>query len=274
MAPNTNPITAKSCLGEIIGTFILVFFGCGSVAGAVLFNIPPNLILISIVWGTAIALGILLVRKFSKAHFNPAVTVGMLTAGEINFSQALAYVASQYIGATIAACALYMIFNKDIAHYELSEQIVRGSLESRKSAMMFGEFFPNPGNPSLKRMTIAQASLLEATGTFMLLTSIFLCSSSTKKWMKHAAPWIIGYTVSLLICLIAPYTQAGFNPARDLAPRVVSFFFGWGQVVFQKSGGSLITYVLAPIIGSVCASVIVPKIINKTYRKPLVSETA
>jgi glycerol uptake facilitator protein len=67
---------------------------------------------------------------------------------------------------------------------------------------------------------------------------------------RELKPATIGLTVTLLISLLAPLTQAGLNPARDLAPRVWSALAGWGSVPFTANGSGWFTvYVLAPLLG-------------------------
>lgn len=69
------------------------------------------------------------------------------------------------------------------------------------------------------------------------------------------APLFIGLTVSSIICLIAPLTQAGLNPARDFGPRIVAWATGWGSAAFpDQNGGFFFVYILGPILGGILAS--------------------
>lgn len=70
----------REFLGELIGTFLLVLLGCGSVAVSVLFNAHQGLFQIAIVWGIGVTLAIYVTRSLSCAHLNPAVTLAMLTS--------------------------------------------------------------------------------------------------------------------------------------------------------------------------------------------------
>jgi len=66
------------------------------------------------------------------------------------------------------------------------------------------------------------------------------------------APILIGLTVSIIISIISPLTQAGLNPARDFGPRLVSYLFGWGEIAIPgPRGGCFSVYILSPIIGAV-----------------------
>ena len=138
----------RATLGEIIGTFVLVFIGIGSVAVAVLFD-ALNLYQIAAIWTVAVTLGIYASKKLSDAHLNPAVSFGFLITKELKFSELFFYLIGQFIGAITAGFAIYFIFSSEIQLYELSHNIIRGTEASKQSAMMFGEFYPNPGNKSL-----------------------------------------------------------------------------------------------------------------------------
>ena len=69
------------------------------------------------------------------------------------------------------------------------------------------------------------------------------------------APMFIGLTVTSIICLIAPLTQAGLNPARDFGPRLVAWLAGWDKAAFpDQVGGFFFVYILGPMLGGVIAS--------------------
>ena len=93
------------------------------------------------------------------------------------------------------------------------------------------------------------ALLVEAFGTAVLSFVVFSLTHPKNDCQKNKVfiPPIIGATVGGLICVLAPLTQAGFNPARDFGPRFVALFAGWGSIAFQQWW----VYVLGPIIGAV-----------------------
>ena len=77
------------------------------------------------------------------------------------------------------------------------------------------------------------------------------------------APVMIGLTVSMLICLIAPLTQAGFNPARDFSPRMVAYMMGWKNAAFPlEYSGFFWVYICSPIVGGLLASLLFTKFIE------------
>jgi len=239
--------------GECIGTFILVLFGCGAVGGAVLFEAFGSLLEVALVWGIGVSLGIFASRNLSQAHLNPAVSVAMLLHGHLKPKALLPYLLGQFTGAFLAGLTLYLILSPSIAQFEAAHHIMRGTDASRLSAMMFGEYYPNPGFAGKAETSMLHAMLLEAFGTFLLVYMIFALTQQPEQ-IDNTTPLFIGLSVTLIICLIAPFTQAGINPARDLAPRLVAWMMGWGQAAFpDASGGWFWVYVLGPLAGGAIA---------------------
>ena len=248
--------TAQEFFGEFIGTFILVFFGCGSVASAILFDSFDGLFQIAFVWVIGVTLAIYASRKYSDAHLNPAVSIGMLIAGKIHLKKIPHYLLGQFSGAFFSAAFLYLIFNPSIAHYEETHNIIRSYDPSVMTASMFGEFFPNPGFADIMGdVSYKEAFIAEASGTFILVYMIFWLT--IKHNTSSFTPLFIGMTVGGLICLLAPISQGGFNPARDFGPRLFSYFAGWGEAAFQYPVHSFFTvYIMGPIIGGAVAALV------------------
>ena len=243
----------KSFLGELLGTFILVLFGCGAVAGATLFGAFNSLLEVALIWGIGVALGIFASRNLSQAHLNPAVSIAMLLAKKINPKELGVYLAGQFIGAFLAGFVLLLIFNPSIELFEASQQLVRGAEGSQLSAMMFGEYYPNPGFSEKVSLSLGGAIALEALGTFMLVLMIFFLTEKSDQ-IDNLIPLMIGFTVTIIITLIAPFTQAGLNPARDFGPRMVAWIGGWGDMAFPDlRGGWFWVYILGPVLGGIIA---------------------
>jgi glycerol uptake facilitator protein len=242
----------KELFGEFLGTFILVFFGCGSVGVATFLGGFSSLYEVAIVWGIGVALAIFISRNLCPAHLNPAVSFAMALNKSLPWKKLLPYSISQFFGAMFSALILYALFSPAIANYETANEIIRGGIESSKTASMFGEFYPNPGFKMLKTGHL-QAMLAEFIGTFLLVLAIFKITEK-KEQASNLVPIMIGLTVTVIICIIAPFTQAGLNPARDFGPRLVAFFMGWGKAAFPiESYGFFTVYILSPIFGGTFA---------------------
>lgn len=239
--------------GEFFGTFLLVFFGISAVAVSVLFDAIPSIVQISIVWGIGVTLAIYATRHLSCAHLNPAVSLGMVLAGRMHLRLLIPYWISQLCGAIAAGACLLLVLHSSISSYETAHAISRGTLSSVKTAMLFGEYFPNPGF-SLPWFGVSRgtAMLVEGLGTFILVTMIFLLTEGCNVGRpgEVLAPIFIGATVSALIAVTAPLTQTGINPARDFGPRLVAYFAGWDKIAIPgPQNGFFWVYIAAPLIG-------------------------
>jgi glycerol uptake facilitator protein len=244
-------------VGEFLGTFILVFFGCGSVATAVLTGAQVGIFQVAIVWGIGVAIAIYLTSSLSCAHLNPAVTIGLATYSGFPWRRVSGYVAAQFGGAFVASGLLYLLFHGQLAAFEATNHIVRGSTGSEASAMIFGGFFPNPSGHPLTddiraRVPQATAFLAEAVGTALLMLVIQgVTDRRNESQSRILTAATIGLTITILISILGPLTMAQFNPARDLAPRLFSSLAGWGSAPFIANGwGWLTVYVAGPIVGA------------------------
>jgi len=260
-------------IGEVAGTFLLVFFGCGSVCAAVLHGAQVGVFQVAIVWGIGIALAIYLTASLSGAHLNPAVTVAAALFTDFKFTRVIPYIAAQMAGAFLGAAVLYAIYGGSLAQFEAKKGIVRGQAGSEASAMVFGEYYPNPGGEALtterlKTMPEWRAFVVEMVGTGLLVVVILgLTDHRNTGRPQGLAPMLIGLTVTVLISLLAPLTQGAFNPARDLAPRIFSSLAGWGSVPFTvNSWGWLTVYICGPLTGGVVGGALWKTCLTALYR--------
>ncbi len=263
----------KWAIGEFFGTFLLVFFGCGSLCAAVTTGAQVGIFQVAIVWGLGIATAIYVTGSLSSAHLNPAVTIASAVWSRFPARLVLPYIAVQMSGAFAAAALLYSLFSGSIAAYETRNRIERGAVGSEATAMVFGDYFPNPGG---KALTVATRSTMshgaafagEVIGTAILVLVIFCVTddrNATRPQLLTAAT--IGLTVTLLISLLGPLTMAGLNPARDLGPRLFSAIAGWGSLPFRVNGiGWLTVYVIAPIAGGLLGGGIYRLFFRAAYR--------
>ncbi len=228
---------AQIFIGEIIGTFILVFIGCGSIAMAIVYEFLSELYEVAAFWTIGVTLGIYASAKLSNAHLNPAVSIAFLIDKQINFKGFINYISSQLIGAALAGLLLInLIMNDDSDHNLLT-------------ASIFGEYFPNPSFvDTYSWVTTPIALITEITATFLLVYTIFWLIKIKK--LAPYVPLLVGITVGILICIFAPLTQCCMNPARDFGPRIISYFYGWQDIAFVNNGfGWLLIYILAPFTG-------------------------
>jgi glycerol uptake facilitator protein len=280
-----QPTSIRQCfIGEALGTFILIFFGLGAVHAAVLFGAQSGLWQVAVVWGIAIMLAAYCVGSISGAHINPAITIAMYCWNKFPRDRVMLYIVAQMLGAFLAAAVLFCMFNSKLAAVEDVKGVVRGQPGSEITACCYGEFFPAPGGLAAgteplklaelaelkKQVSHSAAFFSELLGTALLAMLVFAMTDlrNSAAPAGKQAPIFIGLTVALLISVIAPLTQACFNPARDFAPRLFSAAAGWGQVALPlgQDWGWLTVYIVAPIFGAIIGGGFYVRVLKPCYQ--------
>lgn len=261
------------CVSECLGTFILVFFGVGVVHAAISTGAQQGLWQVAVVWGIAISLAIYATGAVSGSHLNPALTLAFATWRGFPWRKVGPFILAQVVGAFLGAAVLYSLFHGAIAHFEAVKGVVRGQPGSQLSAMMYGEYFPNPGilgtdAAAFGQVSHRQAFGAELIGTTFLAFFVFALVDPTNRGAPkgNLHPLFIGLTVSIIISIVAPLTQAGLNPARDFGPRLFALLAGWGRIAISgPRGGFFTVYILAPILGALIGSFVYERLV-KPYR--------
>ncbi len=256
----------SACLAETLGTFVLVLFGIGSIAAAVFTGAQVGLWQVAVVWGFGVTLAIYVSGGVSGAHLNPAVSLAfaIFRGNQFPINRLFAYWGSQLIGAVLAGLVVLLLFNPFIDRFEMTNGIVRGAEGSQRSAMAFGEYFPNPAMFDTLTVSPMHAFAVEAFGTAILAMVIFALTERKNAGIptNGMAPFFIGFTVAALISLFAPITQAGWNPARDFGPRIVAAIAGWGEIAIPGPEGGFWIYILGPLVGALIGALIFKLVIE------------
>lgn len=204
-------------LAEFVGTFLLILLGCGVNANVSLTQTKGNSsgwIVVCIGWGFAVYVAVLCVGDFSGAHINPAVTVGVATAGKFEWGKVGGYIAAQMAGAIVGASLVWLLHKK---HFEATEN---------RDAKL-GTFATSPAirAPALN-------FLCETVATFVLVYAVLLTQDpsfefglgSDKQTVKVGLGSIGALRVGLIVAAIGlclgGTTGWAINPARDLGPRI------------------------------------------------------
>lgn len=214
---------------EFLGTFWLVFGGCGSAVLAAAFpNVGIGLLGVSFAFGLTVLTMAYAVGHISGGHFNPAVTVGLFTAKRFPASDILPYVVAQVVGAIAGAGVLYVIAS-GAPGFSLS-----GGLASN------GYAEHSPGGYTLVAGLVAEIVL-----TFMFL--IVILGSTDKRAPAGFAPLAIGMALTLIHLISIPVTNTSVNPARSTGPAI--FVGGWALM-------QLWLFWVAPLIGAGLAGIV------------------
>ena len=217
---------AKRAAAELLGTFWLVFGGCGSAVLAAKFpEVGIGLVGVALAFGLTVVTMAYAVGHISGGHFNPAVTLGLRAGGRIKGGDVLPYVIAQVIGALLAAWLLATIASGN------GTDAVAGGLASNG----FGDH--SPGGYSQ-----ATAFITEVLMTFFFLLIIL---GITSEGAPNAfAPLAIGLALTLIHLVSIPITNTSVNPARSTGPALI--VGGWAIA-------QLWLFWVAPILGAVIA---------------------
>jgi MIP family channel proteins len=213
-----------AALGEFLGPFTLVVAGVGAIISTQNLGDGGNLVAVALAHGLAIGLMIAALGHVSGGHFNPAVTISMLAAGEIGVTRAASYIIAQVLGATAGAGVLTFIFP------------ALGPMGRNNPGV-------NLGLPGLgPDVTITGALIMEVLMTFFLVLVIF-GTVMDPRGPKAIAPLAIGLIITMDILTGGRITGAAMNPARALGPAFV-----------QQDFTNWWIYWVGPIIGGVIAA--------------------
>ena len=219
---------ANRCAAEFIGTFWLVFGGCGSaVLAAGVPDVGIGFLGVSLAFGLTLLTMAFAIGPISGCHINPAVSVGLCLGGRFPASEILPYAGAQVAGAVLGSAVLYVIAS-GAAGFDLAAGF---------AANGYGEH--SPGGYSLVAGFTAEVVL-----TFMLL--IIILGATDERASANLAPIAIGLALVLIHLVSIPVTNTSVNPARSTGPAL--FVGGWALA-------QLWMFWVAPILGAAAAGV-------------------
>jgi glycerol uptake facilitator protein len=256
-------------LAEFFGTMILIAFGDGVVAVAVVGltesgRTPPNLggnwLLITWGWAFAVALAIYVTGGVNGAHMNPAVSFAMAVKGDLPWRKFLPYSISQIIGAFAGAAVVYWNYYRAIQAFDLQHHIA--SFASAGGASTFGIFATSPA-PYFSHLW--GPLLDEILGTLFLLLFILGITDLKNLGVKgNIGPFIIGIAVAAIGMSFGVDSGYAINPARDFGPRLFAWIAGYGTHAFPGPLGYWWVPIVGPIIGGGLAVYLYRFFIEKT----------
>lgn len=245
----------------------MCFCGIGAVATATLFGALTGPGQVGLVWGLAIAIAIFVTRNLSDAHFNPAVTFAMCIAGRMKWSQLPIYWIGQCVGAFLAAGGLWLLFADSVLKNLKNAGLSMSSNSIGSAASIWCEIFPNT---SAGAVSFPTACFAEGIGVFVLVLVIFSVTSSENvgRASRNLAPLFIGLTITIMINVVGPLTDAGFNPARDFMPRVWACIVGWGNIAFGSNPfETMMVYTVSPLIAGALGALLYKFVLAPMHKK-------
>jgi aquaporin Z len=221
---------------EFFGTFWLVLGGCGSAVLAAAFpGVGIGLMGVSLAFGLTVLTMAYAVGGISGGHFNPAVSIGLATAGRFAWKDVPSYIVAQVAGGIAGALVLYMI------------------VTGRADFSGLGGFASNGyGDLSPGKFSMMAAMITEVVMTAFFL--IIILGTTGKNAPAGFAPIAIGLALTLIHLISIPVTNTSVNPARSVA---VAVFAGGGAL------SQLWLFIVAPIAGAVIGAVIHSSLLSK-----------
>jgi len=230
-------VLGKRCVAECIGTYWLVFGGCGSALLAAKFiategstplNLGIGLIGVALAFGLIVVTMAYAVGHVSGCHLNPAVSLGLLAGGRFKAGDFVPYVIAQLIGGVAGAALLYVIASGREG-FTLADGFASNGYADH-----------SPGGYSLMACLVSEVAL-----TFMFLMTIL--GSTDKRAPQGFAPLAIGLGLTVIHLVGIPVTNLSVNPARSTATAL--FAGGWAL-------GQLWLFWVAPLAGGLIAGIL------------------
>ena len=216
----------RKYIAELIGTFILVFAGCGSaILGGSIGNLG-----VSFAFGLSVLVMVYTIGSISGCHINPAVSLAMFLDKRLSAIELAGYVVSQVIGAIIAAALLMLVVSFGITD-------LTGALGANGTSGAGG---------------IGGAFVIEIVLTFIFLLTILAVTANEK--MASVAGIVIGLTLTFVHIVGIPLTGTSVNPARSIGPAL----FAGGSALTD-----VWVFILAPLVGAALAVVVYRVVIKK-----------
>lgn len=227
---------SRKLIAEFIGTFWLVLGGCGSaVLSALIPDIGIGILGVSLAFGLTVLTAAYALGHISGCHLNPAVSVGLCTAGRFPAAHLLPYIIAQVLGAIVAAGVIYLIASGKAGW----------TPTGRLAANGFGEH--SPAGYSLQAGFISEIVM-----TFMFL--VVILGATDKRAPAGFAPIAIGLCLTLIHLISIPVTNTSVNPARSTGPAVII----GGSALAQ-----LWLFWIAPIAGAAIAGFLYKNVLEK-----------
>ncbi|KAK6151050.1 hypothetical protein DH2020_015982 [Rehmannia glutinosa] len=208
---STVVTTAQKLVAELIGTYFVIFAGCGSVAVNKIYDGTVTFPGICVTWGLIVMVMVYTVGHVSGAHFNPAVTIAFAIFRRFPWKQLPLYIIAQLLGSILASCTLALMF-------DVTKEAYFGTM-------------PVGSN--------GQSLAMEIIISFLLMFVISGVATDSRA-IGELAGLAVGMTIMLNVFVAGPISGASMNPARSIGPAIVKHEYR-----------GLWVYILGPTIGTI-----------------------
>lgn len=233
-ADDTPPTLGQKIAAELLGTFVLVLFGCG-----VAVTTQANIVATGLAFGLSVTLMAYAVGRISGGHFNPAVSIGAALAGRVAWREAGLYIAAQFVAAILAAFVLMILMLGVDGYDAFSADTPLG---------------PNGYSEGPFDYAVGAALLVELIMTFLFVFVILAVTDARNRAVAAMAPFAIGITLAVIHFMLIPLTGTSVNPARSFGPAL----FSGGDWIAQ-----VWPFLIAPTLGGAAAGLLYPLVFGR-----------
>ncbi|XP_035642929.1 aquaporin-9-like [Oncorhynchus keta] len=250
----------KEFLAEFLGIFVLILFGCGSVAQTVLSKgALGEPLTIHIGFTLGVMMAVYVAGGVSGAHVNPAVSLAMVVLGKLPIKKFPVYVAAQFLGAFAGSCAVYGLYYDALMEHTGGVMQVTGI---NATANIWASY-------PAKHISVLGGFVDQVIGTAALILCILaIIDGKNIGAPKGMEPLCIGLIIMAIGVSMGLNCGYPINPARDLGPRLFTAVAGWGMEVFRAGGCWWWIPVVGPMVGGVVGAAIYFLFIELHHAEP------
>ncbi|XP_076610549.1 aquaporin-10b [Chaetodon auriga] len=238
----------RECLAECLGVYVLILFGCGSVAQVTTTEEKKGQYLsINLGFALGVTFGVFVSRGVSGAHLNPAVSLSLCILGRHRWLKLPFYVFFQVLGAFLAAATVGLQYYDAIRAYGGGELTVSGPTATA------GIFSTYPAD----YLSLWGGVVDQVIGTAALLVCVLALGDHQNVSVPDGLqPMLVGLAVLVIGISMGSNSGYAINPARDIGPRLFTYIAGWGVNVFRAGGGWWWVPIVGPCVGALLGTLI------------------
>ena len=245
-------------LAEFFGTFVLLAFGAGVVAVAVvgltesgrttmIFAGAGGWLLITWGWAMAVVMAVYVAGGVTGAHINPAVTFAFAIKGDFPWAKVLPYWGAQVAGAFAGAALVYADYVPAIDMWNAAHRVLSRADPGGMTTFSIFATFP----AHYYGLSLLGPLFDQIIGTFFLMICVLAIIDSTNVGVKgNLAPFMVGMAVAAIGMSFGTGAGYAINPARDFGPRLFCWLMGWGANAFPGPHGYWWVPIAGPLIGA------------------------
>nr|XP_015224218.1 PREDICTED: aquaporin-10 [Lepisosteus oculatus]BEH82912.1 aquaporin-10 [Lepisosteus oculatus] len=250
----------RQCLAELLGTYVMMMFGCGAVAQVTTSGEKKgDFLSINLAFALGVTFAVHVSGGVSGAHLNPAVSLSLCVLGRHQWRRLPLYILSQVTGAFLAAATIYVVY------YEAIMEYCGGNLTATGPNATAGIFATYPSS----YLTLWNGFVDQVIGTGMLLLCVLaLGDVNNSPAPPGLEPVLVGLVVLAIGISFGSNCGYPLNPARDLGPRLFTYIAGWGSEVFTAGGGWWWVPLLGPLVGALTGTALYQLLIELHHPGP------